>query len=312
MPFFAHEKAICESSNIGDGTKVWAFAHILPESRIGSNCNICDGVFIENDVIIGNDCTIKCGVQLWDGVRLENRVFIGPNVSFTNDRFPRSKVWPSEFSKTLVKEGVSIGANATILPGIELGENCMIGAGAVVTCSVPANAVVVGNPARIVKFIDASAIGNSVNMDWKGQDFIKLHARTNCSLYRLPSFADRRGNLTVFDLESFKPFSSKRIFTIQDVPLGTHRGNHAHWRCHQFLICLKGSCQVMLDDGNSRIDVQLDSNTVGIHVPPLVWGVQYKFSEEAVLMVLASDAYDKDDYISDYAAFLRATSNGGD
>ena len=151
MSFFQHDKALVETKEIGEGTKVWAFTHILPGARIGSNCNICDHVFIENDVLVGNNVTIKCGVQLWDGVRIEDNVFIGPNATFTNDMFPRSKVYPDKFFQTVVKAGASIGANATLLPGITIGENAMVGAGAVVTKDVPAGALVVGNPAKIMR-----------------------------------------------------------------------------------------------------------------------------------------------------------------
>ena len=116
---FVHEKALCESEEIGAGTRVWAFAHLLPGAVIGRNCNICDHVFIENDVVVGDDVTIKSGVQLWDGIRLGNRVFIGPNVTFCNDRYPRSKQHLASFPQTIVEEGASVGANATILPGVK-------------------------------------------------------------------------------------------------------------------------------------------------------------------------------------------------
>ncbi|MGZ8144599.1 MAG: acyltransferase [Methylosarcina sp.] len=144
-----HPLADVKCQNIGEGTRVWQFTVILAGASIGSNCNICAQVFIENDVKIGNNVTIKPGVQLWDGLRVGNNVFIGPNATFTNDRFPRSKVYPEEFLRTTIESGASIGANATILPGITIGENAMVGAGAVVTKNVPAGAVVMGNPARI-------------------------------------------------------------------------------------------------------------------------------------------------------------------
>ncbi len=119
-------------------TRVWAFAHILPGATIGRDCNICDHVFIENDVLVGDRVTVKCGVQLWDGVTIEDDVFIGPNATFTNDPFPRSRQRPAAFTTTLVRRGASIGANATLIPGITVGANAMIGAGAVVTHDVPA------------------------------------------------------------------------------------------------------------------------------------------------------------------------------
>lgn len=151
---FIHEKALVDKgAKIGRGTRVWAFAHILKGAQIGENCNICDHTFIENDVIVGSNVTIKCGVYLWDGLRIADNVFIGPNATFTNDMFPRSKQYPDKFLTTFIDEGASIGANATILPGLKIGKNSMVGAGAVVTKDVPENAVVVGNPARNVRSI---------------------------------------------------------------------------------------------------------------------------------------------------------------
>ena len=125
------------------------FRSVLAGARIGRNCNICSHGFIENQVVIGDDVTVKNGVYLYDGITLEDQVFIGPNATFTNDKTPRSKVYPDAFSTTLVKRGASIGGGAVILPGITIGEYAMIGAGAVVTRDVPAHATVVGNPARL-------------------------------------------------------------------------------------------------------------------------------------------------------------------
>lgn len=128
---------------------------ILKGATIGRDCNICAHCMIENNVVIGDRVTIKSGVQLWDGIRIEDDVFVGPNVTFTNDKFPRSKVYPEQFLESFVRRGASIGANATILPGLTIGANAMIGAGSVVSHSVPANAIVVGNPGRIVGYVDA-------------------------------------------------------------------------------------------------------------------------------------------------------------
>ncbi len=147
--YFVHSHAIVESEMIGRGTRIWAFAHILTGAQIGSDCNICDGVFVENDVIVGDRVTVKCGVQLWDGLRVEDDVFIGPNATFTNDPFPRSGTRLGVIAQTRVCRGASIGANATILPGVTVGDGAMVGAGAVVTKSVPSRAIVMGNPARL-------------------------------------------------------------------------------------------------------------------------------------------------------------------
>src|SRR5438034_678258 len=157
MSFFVHPNALCESLQVGAGTRIWAFAHVLPGARVGSDCNVCDHVFIENDVVIGDRVTIKSGVQVWDGVRLEDDVFVGPNATFTNDPFPRSRHPPARFTPTLVCRNASIGANATILPGVTIGRDAMVGAGAVVTRSVPPHAIVAGNPARIFGYVDSKA-----------------------------------------------------------------------------------------------------------------------------------------------------------
>ena len=146
-----HQLSDVQSNHIGEGTTVWQFSVILEKAQIGKNCNICAHTFIENDVQLGNNVTVKCGVYLWDGITAEDDVFIGPSVTFTNDKFPRSKRYPNNFPRTLIKKGASIGANATILPGLTLGENCMIGAGSVVTKDVPAGVTVVGNPAKPIK-----------------------------------------------------------------------------------------------------------------------------------------------------------------
>lgn len=148
---FKHPSSDVQSLQVGTGTRIWQYCVVLPGARIGSNCNICSHCFIENEVSVGNRVTIKCGVQLWDGIVLEDDVFVGPNVTFTNDKFPRSRMRPANYEKTIVKKGASIGANATILAGITIGEGAMIGAGSVVTKSVPAGVVVVGNPAKILK-----------------------------------------------------------------------------------------------------------------------------------------------------------------
>ena len=151
--YFQHELAVVESENIGKDTRIWAFAHILPGAVIGSNCNICDHTFIENDVIVGNNVTIKCGVYLWDAMRIEDDVFIGPNATFTNDKYPRSKETPAKFSPITLKKGCSIGANATILPNVTVGENAIVGAGAIITKDVPPDSVVTNtNEVRIADF----------------------------------------------------------------------------------------------------------------------------------------------------------------
>ena len=146
-----HPLSDVKSLSIGEGTKIWQYCVVFPNAVIGKNCNICAFVLIENEVFIGDNVTIKSGVQIWDGITIKDNVCIGPNVTFTNDKFPRSKNQNWELKKTLIEEGASIGANSTVLPGITIGKNSMIGAGSVVTKDVPENELWLGNPARFVK-----------------------------------------------------------------------------------------------------------------------------------------------------------------
>jgi UDP-2-acetamido-3-amino-2,3-dideoxy-glucuronate N-acetyltransferase len=295
--YFKHPTALVETEHIGEATRIWAFAHILPGARIGKDCNICDHTFIENDVIVADRVTIKCGVQLWDGVRLEDDVFVGPNATFTNDRYPRSKHRPLEYERTIVRRGASIGANATIAPGIVIGERAMIGAGAVVTRNVPPYAKVAGNPGRIIGY-----------MDVKPEDERKSYGVGGACVHELPNVEDLRGSLVFGETLRHVPFEVKRYFLVYGVENERIRGEHAHRRLHQFLICVAGRCHVVTDDGDSRREVVLDSPTKGLHIPPMVWATQYKFSRDAVLLVLASEYYDAEEYIRDYDEYLALRS----
>jgi UDP-2-acetamido-3-amino-2,3-dideoxy-glucuronate N-acetyltransferase len=316
--FFVHGHAICEApaDQIGEGTRIWAFAHVLPKARLGRDCNVCDGVFIENDVVVGDRVTVKCGVQLWDGLTVEDDVFIGPNATFTNDIFPRSKSYPESFARTVLRRGCSIGANATILPGVEIGSGAMVGAGAVVTRNVPPNSVVVGNPGRIVGYV-----GDLGGRAWESGGSRARQAAEiaeagpapgqslelgvgACTLNGLKVVRDLRGDLMVGDFEKDVPFAPARFFMVYNVPSQEVRGEHAHRKCQQFLVCIRGSCSVLLDDGERRRELKLDNPSVGIFMPAMIWGTQYKYSSDAVLMVFASRLYETDDYIRTYAEFL--------
>lgn len=306
MNYFKHENAIVESDKIGTGTRIWAFAHVLPGANIGEDCNICDNVFVENDVTIGNRVTIKCGVQVWDGVTLEDDVFAGPNATFTNDNYPRSKVYPERFNRTVVRKGASIGANATILSGITIGPGALVGAGAVVTSDVPPNAIVVGNPARITGYVSATRNVAHLTVAPSETNTETIHGCSvpGVGIHHLPKIVDLRGSLSFAEYGQLLPFSPKRYFLVFDVPSKEVRGEHAHRQLHQFLVCVRGSCSVLVDDGSHREDIRLDTPLVGIHIPPMVWGVQYRYSSDAMLLVLASECYDSSDYIRDYDQFL--------
>jgi UDP-2-acetamido-3-amino-2,3-dideoxy-glucuronate N-acetyltransferase len=303
--FFQHENAIVETDAIGEGTRIWAFAHILGGARIGRDCTLSDHTYVENDVIVGDRVTVKSGVQLCDGVRLENDVFVGPNASFTNDVFPRGKqnTGAGETAKTTVKRGASIGANATILAGITIGERARVGAGSVVTQNVPPDSVVAGNPAKITGYVGVPSNLKNVPAasTEAGSDATEVKGVT---MYTLPRVDDMRGALTFTEVETGIPFEIKRFFLVYDVPSSEIRGEHAHRTQHQFLICVHGSCCVLADDGTNRREFWLDAPSRGLHLAPLTWSVQYRHTQDAVLLVLASDVYDPSDYIREYDEFL--------
>lgn len=298
---FVHPQGICESQNVGQDTTIWAFAHVLPGAVIGASVNVCDHVFIENDVVVGDRVTVKSGVQLWDGVELGDDVFVGPNATFTNDPFPRSKQQPGRFSRTIVERGASIGGGAVILPGVRIGRAAMVGAGAVVTRDVPPFAIVVGNPARVVSYTDAA-----------GRKLVSPESETvsaphgEAVMLRLNKATDMRGSLVVAEFARDLPFVPQRFFFVYDVPSRDVRGEHAHRLCKQFLVCVKGSVRAILDDGKTRSEFHLDSPGTGLYMPAMTWGTQYAYSSDAVMAVFASLPYDSDDYIRTYEEF-RAT-----
>lgn len=300
-----HPLSDVQSPIVGNRTRVWQFVVILPGAKIGEDCNICSHCLVENDVIIGDRVTVKSGVQVWDGVRISDDVFVGPNVSFTNDRFPRSRQRPEKFLETHVNRGASIGAGAVILPGITIGENAMVAAGAVVTRSVPPNAIVVGNPAKIVGYVEADRQPFHEPLLSQVSAGMSESKVKGVTLHHLPRIADIRGSLSVGEFERSIPFAVKRYFLVFDVPSVETRGEHAHRECHQFLVCVKGSCSVVTDDGCNRQEFVLDRPNIGVHLPPMVWGIQYKYSQDAVLLVFASHYYDAADYIRNYAEFLK-------
>ena len=300
---FFHKLSDIQSEKIGPGTRIWQYCVVLPGAKLGKDCNICSHCFIENDVVIGDRVTVKCGVQLWDGLRVEDDVFIGPNVTFTNDKYPRSKQYLEKPFSTVVKKGASIGANATILPGITIGEDAMIASGAVVTQDVPEYAIVKGVPAKITGYTDTLVHPSAVvNL----QDGAKFAGPV---LYSLSTIQDIRGNLVVGEYPKELPFEPKRIFMVHDVPNSKVRGAHAHKECHQFLIATHGTVNVILDDGTTREEYMLSDSSIGLYIRPGVWGIQYKYTNDAVLLVLASHKYNPDDYLRDYNKFIEWKKN---
>lgn len=303
-----HPQALCESDQVGEGTRIWAFVHILPGARIGRDCNLCDSVFVENQVVIGDRVTIKSGVQLWDGIVLEDDVFVGPNATFCNDPFPRSGQHLTSYPETRVQRGASIGANATILSGLTIGTGAMIGAGAVVTRSVPAHAVVRGNPARITGYVDSNR--SQKTAESPSTSPAPVDSRVNgVRVIQMTRVADMRGHLAATEFKDL-PFTPQRSFLVFQVPSAEIRGEHAHRRCHQLLMCVHGAVTVMVDDGEQREEYRLDTPETGLHIPPLIWASQFRYTGDAVLLVLASAPYDPKDYIRDYDEFLAEIKSG--
>jgi acetyltransferase-like isoleucine patch superfamily enzyme/dTDP-4-dehydrorhamnose 3,5-epimerase-like enzyme len=306
-----HPLALCESKQLGPGTRVQPFAHVREGAVLGRDVEVGDHAFVDDGVEVGDRVQILAGAQLWRGVRVEDEVLIGPNATFVSDRHPRAGNAPDAVQGTRVCRGASIGAAATILPGMTIGQNALVGAGAVVTRSVPPNAVVVGNPARIRGYLDVGRAAEPVPRAELGDlPGVRRSRVRGVTLHRLPLNRDLRGSLAVAEFPKQVPFTPRRAFLVFDVPGSEIRGEHAHRTCHLFLICVRGSVSVVVDDGEQREEFRLDHPTLGLHLPPMVWGTQYKHSADGVLLVLASEYYDPDDYIRDYQAFLEEVRGG--
>lgn len=301
--YFAHDAALVDAgAQVGARTRVWAFAHLCDGAVIGEDCNVCDHTFVEGGVTVGDRVTIKSGVYLWEGTVVGDDVFIGPSVVFTNDRYPRSRQRPAAFDGAALEARCSVGAGAVLLPGITIGEEAMVGAGAVVVHDVPPRAVVVGNPGRVVGYVDSvvrpapfAAADPMASTELPG----------GASIIRLPVVdGGRRGLLSFAEVGQQLPFVPRRVFMVYGVRDSSVRGEHAHKTLHEVLICIAGSCRIVLDDGRGvRQEIVLDSPSVALHVPPRTWRAHYGYSPDAVLVVLASDTYDAADYIRDLSEF---------
>lgn len=316
-PFYRHPDSRVEAVDVGPRTRIWAFAHVLAGAKIGADCNICDHTFIEGGAIVGDRVTLKCGVQLWTGVTLEDDVFVGPNVTFTNDSFPRSRRRPERFRATRVRRGASIGANATILPGVTIGPSAMVGAGAVVTRDVPPYAIAFGNPARVTGYVDVvqGQEGRLVRREMQRHSVpvtaIDHLAETanrlagGARLLALARVSDARGHLSFAEVGRSLPFHVMRYFLVFGVPNREIRGEHAHRHLEQFLVCVHGECSVRLFDGEASDEVLLNRPDLGLYVPSMLWTTEYKYSADAVLLVLASELYSEQDYIRDLDEYMQ-------
>lgn len=292
-----HPTALCETEDVGHDSKVGAFARVTSGARIGAQCEIGDHALVAAGATLGDRVSIAAGVKIWGGVALEDDVRVAGDAAFVQPDGQRDG--------TVVRRGASIGANATIAPGVTIGAGAQVEPGAVVAKSVPPHAIVRGSPARIVGYVDL------IRRDAPLVAPEQRHAITTTdvegvTVHELLLVHDMRGDLSAGEFEREIPFPVRRYFIVFDVPSEDVRGEHAHRRCRQFLVCLRGRCRVVVDDGDKRAEIVLDRPNLGLYLPPLVWGIQYQHTADALLLVFASEYYDPTDYIRDYGEFLDA------
>jgi acetyltransferase-like isoleucine patch superfamily enzyme/dTDP-4-dehydrorhamnose 3,5-epimerase-like enzyme len=301
--FSIHPSALSESNDIGPDTRIEAFTYIAHKVKVGKNCMIGPHVSIGKDAVIGDRVIIRGAAQICAGTIIEDEVSIAAHASFLSDHnSPSGDVIDNPI---VLRRGCKIGANATLCAGVTIGEYGVVGAGAVVTRPVQPHAIVAGNPATVVAFANtqetpARQVAPSSALVQATESKVR-----GVKIYELPLIRDPRGNLTVGEFERTLPFVPKRYFMTFDVPSFDLRGEHAHRTCHQFLLCVHGSCAVVVDDGLNREEFHLDRPTFGVHVPPMVWATEYKHSQDSTLLVFASEYYDPADYIRDYQIFLK-------
>jgi UDP-2-acetamido-3-amino-2,3-dideoxy-glucuronate N-acetyltransferase len=273
------------------------FTVVDASARVGRNTTLGPHAFVDAQAVIGDDCVIESGAHICRGTLIEDQVHIGAHAAFASAPGAPGNTQ----SPAVVKKGAWIGANTSILAGVTIGAKAIVRPGAVVARSVPPGAIVEGNPANIIGYVDA-APGPGAVPQHGGPRGATVKGVT---VHHFPVIPDLRGSLTVGEFDRQVPFTPKRYFMVFGVPSREIRGEHAHHACHQFLICVRGSCSVVADDGQHKVEVLLDSPDRGIYLPPMTWGIQYKYSADAMLLVFASDYYDNADYIRDYADFIR-------
>lgn len=298
----AHPTSLVETDAVGPGTRVGAFTRIAAGARVGAGCDIRDLVRIDAGAVVGDGVVLHDGCRIASGVIVEDGAVVGPHVvTMSNAQLRPAVSAPAE--TTRICRGAAIGANATLVAGVTVGPRAVVGAGAVVTHNVPADAVVAGNPARITGYAGLRPLRAPVAPPPEEPGAVPTRVR-GVVFHYLPLIEDLRGNLAVGEAQRHVPFEIRRFFVVFGVEDQRIRGEHAHRRLHQFLVCVHGSCHFVADDGENREEYILDRPNLGLYVPPMVWGVQYKYSPDGVLLVLASDYYDPADYIRDYSEFL--------
>lgn len=293
-----HPTALCDGAAIGAGSRVEAFATVDPSAVVGQRCTIGQSASVGPGVTLGDGARVHAGARLVANVTLAEGVVIFENAVLGGD------------APTAIGRDASIGANATIRAGAGVGQGAVIEPGAVVADPVPANAVVSGDRALIVGYVaNDPAPGPDVPPSVDVLTHVEDTRVPGVRLHPITSVTDMRGNLVAADFSEV-PFVPQRVFAVFGVSSEFIRGSHAHRRCEQFLICVTGSIRCLVDDGDARDEVSLDEAHRGLHMPAMIWGTQYKYTRDALLLVLASEPYDADDYIRDYDEFLRLAGRG--
>ena len=296
VPAFVHPTADVHDSVIGLNSRVLQYAIVAENCDIGENTIIHPHCVLQPGVVIGDDVTIHCGVHIATGTRIEDQVSIGANSAIAG----RSGQTSGEGAH--IKVQASIGFGVTISAGVEVGQMSLIDDGSVVTGNVPPGARVCGNPATIQGYRDRESFP------------VRLHQPSDCGIpgvgfLQLQQVQDLRGTLTVCQWDQQLPFVPQRIFFLHGVPNEKVRGAHAHRECMQFLVCINGSVNVLVDDGIAREEFVLRSASEGLLIPPGIWATQYKYSASAMLAVIASHNYAAEDYIRDYQEFRERASS---
>ena len=271
---------------------------IAPDASVGLSCEISSHVFIGEQVVLGDYVSVGQGAHLDGVVVVENNVVIGPGSVLV-----KGLELGSETRPTRLLADSRIGGNVTIYPGVTVGVGAVVAHGSVLDRDVPDFAEVGGNPATIRRYhhsgLGVSQVG-SVDQD----SGFPIQMAQGPKVIQLSKASDIRGSLVAGEIEKEVPFDIRRFFFVYDVPSEESRGAHAHRECHQLLIALGGTVNVIVSDGSVSHEVVLDSPQLGLHVPPMIWGIQYKYSRDAILLVLASHEYDPEDYIRDFSTFV--------